>query len=347
MANESELLETPEVEEKPSLRDTLEEAFDATPEVGAPTEAIPDKPVSTEKVAPEATPPETPVQDVSAKPQVPEGKKVPEGQQVELKAPSQWKPNVREKWNGLPREVKEEILRREGDSMRLIGSVGPKIRIADEVTGHITPFAERLSNNGVTPSAFIGEVFTSVRQLAEGDPRSKAEVVANIVQSYGVDLRLLDQILTGRIQSPPEVHQARALAARANQVLAQQSQGVQQHVAQQAEVAVDSFGADPKHEFLEDVRTLMADLIEAGRVHNLEDAYSAAVWAHPDTRKILLQREAQQRASLKNNRANAARQASSSISGAPNIPSPLGGAPAGKMSVRESLEAAFDEHSPL
>lgn len=338
--NEQDLVaEKPEVEEAPSLRETLEEAFDETPEIGT-AEPAPAKPeeTSAEKVAPATTaPPE------SDKPQVPEGKKVPEGQLPELKAPSQWKPNVREKWNGLPREVKEEILRREGDSMRLIGSVGPKIRIADEVVGHISPFAERLENNGVAPSQFIGEVFSSVRQLAEGNPQVKAEVVANIVQSYGVDLRLLDQILTNRIQSPPEVHHARALAARANAVLAQQSQGQTQQIEQQAEVAVQSFGADPKHEFLEDVRPLMADLIEAGRVHNLEDAYSAAIWAHPDTRKILLQREAQQRATAKTRRADAARRASSSVSGAPTAPG--GGAPAGNLSIRESLEAAFDEFS--
>lgn len=341
--NEQDLVvEKPEVEEAPSLRETLEEAFDETPEIG-PVEPAPAEVPSTEKVAPEVPVPSP--EQVTAKPQVPEGKKVPEGQAPELKAPSQWKPNVREKWNGLPREVKEEILRREGDSMRLIGSVGPKIRIADEVVTHLSPFAERLENNGVPPSAFLGEVFSSVRQLAEGNPQVKAEVVANIVQSYGVDLRLLDQILTHRIQSPPEVHHARALAARANAVLAQQSQGIQQHTSQQAEVAVQTFGADPKHEFLEDVRSLMADLIEAGRVHNLDDAYSAAVWAHPDTRKILLQREAQQRATAKTRRADAARRASSSVSGAPNTPSGVS-APAGNMSLRESLEAAFDEFSP-
>jgi hypothetical protein len=341
--NEQSLVdEKPEVEEAPSLRETLEEAFDETPEVGPSSEPAKPEPVSTEEGAPAPSP-----EGTSAKPQLaPEGKKAPAGQEPppELKAPSQWKPQVREKWNALPREVKEEILRRESDSMRLIGSVGPKIRIADEVASHISPFSERLQQNGVPPSQFIGEVFSSVRQLAEGNPQTKAEVVANIVQSYGVDLRLLDQILTHRIQSPPEVHQARALAARANAILTQQTEGIQQQTSQQAEVAVQAFGADPKHEFLEEVREIMADLIEAGRVHNLDDAYSAAVWAHPDTRKILLQREAQQRATAKTRRADAARRASLSVSGAPTVPG--GGAPAaGNLSIRESLEAAFDEFS--
>jgi hypothetical protein len=228
--------------------------------------------------------------------------------------------------------------------MRLIGSVGHKIRIADEVNQHIAPFSERLQTNGVSPSTFLGDVFTTIRNLAGGTPQQKAEVVANIVQSYGVDLRALDSVLTGRIQTPPEVQQARQLAARAEMVLQQNHQQGAQKVQQEADQVVNQFAADPKHEFIDDVRDLMADLVEAGRVNNLEDAYSAAVWAHPDTRKILLQREAQQRATVKSNRARAARVASSSVSGTPALPGSVANQAVG--SLRDTLEAAFDEFSP-
>jgi hypothetical protein len=344
MSNETELLEAPETTEAPepapSLRESLEEAFekDSGEEKSESTESA-SPPPSAEAPAtvptPEQPAPVEPAGDPKAAPAP-----------TELKPPSQWKPEVREHWNKLPRAVQEEIHRREADGMRLIGSVGPKIRIADEVSGHIAPFAERLSQNGVSPSAFLGDVFSTVKNLAAGTPEQKAEVVANIVQSYGVDLRTLDAVLTRRISTPPEVLQARHQVARANMVLQQNAKQGEQLVQQQADGVVQQFAADPKHEFLDDVRHLMADLVESGRVNNLEDAYSAAVWAYPETRKILLQREAQQRATAKNSRAVAARRASSSVSGTPSMP---GGAnPAnGSASLRDTLEAAFDEHTSL
>jgi len=329
-------VETPT--EEPSLRDTIAKAFDEQ-EVKEPAVGEPEQPA--EPAAPEAPAPTAP-DGKAAEPAPAEAAPVVPG---ELKAPSQWKPAIREKWSQLPREVQEEVLRREGDSMRLIGSVGHKIRLADEVNGHIQPFTEQLKANGVSPSAFLGDVFTSVKSLASGSPQEKAEVVANMVQSYGIDVRVLDAILTQRLQAGPEVVEARRLAARAQSTIQENQQYLAHQSSLEAEKSLAAFGADPKHEFLSDVREFMADLIEAGKVDNLEDAYSAAIWANPDTRKILLQRQSQERAESKVNRAAAARKASSAVHGSPASSA----VPPSKanMSVREAVEAAFDEHSQL
>jgi len=218
--------------------------------------------------------------------------------------------------------------------------------MADEVQAHIAPFAESLTANGVTPQAFVNDVFTSIKSLSSGSPQERAEVVANIVQSYGVDLPTLDRILTARITAPPEVLQARQLAARAAAVIQQQSAGVEHQSAVEAEKAIAAFAADPKHEFIDDVRDQMADLIELGRAKTLEDAYAASIWANPDTRKILLQREAQSRATVKQGRANAARRASSAVHGAPSTIGVVAKG-AGERNLRAEIEAAFDEASPL
>ena len=160
MANEAELLE-PVEDEAPSLRDTLTDAV----EEHAPDLAAPETPVSAEP-KPAVDPTKPPVQAPA-----PEGKVAPErpvkpGVAEQLKPPSQWKPHVREQWNKLPREVQEEVLRREGDSMRLIGSVGPKIRLADGVMQELTPYAETLQTNGVAPQQFLGDVFSTIHTLA-------------------------------------------------------------------------------------------------------------------------------------------------------------------------------------
>jgi len=352
----AEVLDTPVDEPVVSLRDTIEDAVDASEEgipISRSEPAAPsvDKersaPVSTEQPKPASVEPVTPAKPVAKSADQPVTPAAPAAP-TELKAPSQWKPQVREKWNQLPREVQEEVLRREGDNLRLIGSVGQKIKFADEISQNLQPFAERLQQNGVAPGAFAADVFQTVKSLAHGSMEEKAAVVANIVQSYGIDLRMLDQVLTHRLQTPPpspEVIQARQLAARAQAVLQQQTQGSEQQASTAAETALAHFSSDPKNEFFDDVRDLMADLIESGRVQTLEEAYGSAVWANPDTRKILLQREAEQRASSRGQRAAKARVASSSVGGTPLQPG--GSIPNPKASLRDTIAAAFDAQSTL
>jgi hypothetical protein len=350
MANEADLLEvespaveTPEAPEAPeTLRDTLTKAFDEVEDATPETPKQPSEPAA--KPAAEGQAPTAPERGAKDKPVAsPPEKGSTTG---ELKAPAQWKPNIKEKWNAIPREVQEEILRREGDSMRLIGSVGPKIRLADEVAGHIQPFMEQLSQNNVSPSSFMNDVFASIRTLSNGNPMQRAETVANIVQSYGVDLRMLDHVLTHRLQVGPEAFEARRQAARAQAQVQQYEGHFEQQSAEEAQRALTAFASDPKHEFLDEVRDLMADLIEADRATNLEDAYAAAVWAHPDTRKILLERQAQERVQSKSARAQAARRASSAVHGGPTNGA-VGAAANPNASLRDTLEAAFDEHTNL
>lgn len=336
-----------------SLRETLEDAIeehDVDHEIIPADDSAEKAPVA--KAESPAT--ETPAETVPAVPAVetvapvaaPVATEPAPVVTTDLKAPAQWKPQVREKWNALPREVQEEVLRRESDNMRLIGSVGPKIRLADEVQGYIAPFQARLDAAGVAPQAFLGDVFSSIRTLAEGSPEQRATVVANMVHAYGVDLKTLDAILTQRLNLPPEVMQAQELAVRARQVLDGNARQAEQQTAAEAERAIAAFVADPKHEFIADVRELMADLIDSGRAKTLEDAYSAAIWANPDTRKILLQREAQSLAATKNTRAAVARRASSSVRGSPAVPGTAAAAHE-SGSLRDAIAAAFDEHSSL
>jgi hypothetical protein len=346
---DTEILEAPEVvEEAPSLRETIEEAVDEASGQDAAGESTPGvgRPAGPETGVPE-TKPSPDQQPSGAKPAIdPATAPVAPNQPAptELKAPSQWKAAVREKWAQLPREVQEEVLRREGDNLRLIGSVGSKIRLADEVGNHIQPFVERLQQNGANTSEFLGDVFTTVKTLAGGTPQDKAEVIANIVQSYKVDVRLLDNVLSGRLSAPPpdpRVVEAQRRAFAAESVLARQQQTVVQHQQKAASQTMQQFASDPKNEFFEDVREMMADLLETGRATTLDDAYVASVWANPDTRKILLQRESEARVVAKRNRAGAARRASLSVAGAPRGP---GGTPSlgDKLSLRDTIAAAID-----
>jgi len=342
--NGTDVIDDDIVEVQPTLRETLEDSIqEHAPELLDTKSEL--APVA--EVQPPSTEPATVPSPADAKTSEVTQPAVTPPASTELKAPAQWKPTVREEWNKLPRSVQEEVLRRESDNMRLIGSVGPKIRMADSVAQHIAPFKEMLATNGVAEQDFIADVFSSVKDLRDGTPEQKAEVVANIVQSYGIDVHQLDRILTGRLQQPPEVLEARRSMARANSIINQQRSNVDQQTAAEADKTIAAFAADPKHEFIDTVRNQMADLIELGHAKSLDDAYKAAIWANPETRQILLEREAQGRAKVKNDRANAARRASSSVRGAPSSGRAAATAIPEGGSLRATLEAAFDDASSL
>lgn len=355
----TQALEEPEiVEQEPTLRESIEAAVEEHEEPIAPDTPAPAKvePPDTSTPTPQQAPAPTSdrVQTAPPKAQVPGQPSAtptpgqPAAAEEPLKAPSQWKATVRDKWAALPREVQEEVIRREGDMMRTIGSVGHKVAFANEVSQHFEPFVQRLQENGVSPGQFMGEVFGSIRTLATGTPGERADVVANIIRAYNVDVNTLDAALTRMIQTPAEVHQARQVTERAQRVIshveARREQEQNQQRANEANQALTTFAADPKHEFFEDVRDVMADLIQSGHCKDLESAYQAAIWATPDTRQILLQRDAQARATTRHQRATQARHASSSISGTPRgqaAPTKLGEG----MTLRETIGAAMDQLS--
>jgi hypothetical protein len=234
--------------------------------------------------------------------------------------------------------------------MRLVGSVGHKLRFSDDVSQALAPLTEKLQMNNVQPQEFVRDVFSTVTQLATGDMNTKAETIAAIIQSYGVDVRALDAVLSRRMSAPPpdpRVVEAQQRAAFYERQLHQQRESVGQQVASTASQTLTQFSADPKNEFFENVRDMMADLLESGRSGNLQDAYTSAVWANPETRQILLQREAQTRAATNGGAARRARRASSAVHGAPLGPGGVGGNIPQNASLRDTIAAALDEQSSV
>ena len=95
-----------------------------------------------------------------------------------------------------------------------------------------------------------------------------------------------------------------------------------------------------------DVREDMADLMEVaqrrGRELSLDAAYQQASAMHPEIAKIVAQREAAKRAARTPEATARARNAASSVRSSPMSPVNAGGS---KGSLRDDLEAAFEEAS--
>lgn len=303
--------------------------------------------------------PETPIGEPPKQPLDPE-KKEPaqaDGRPVapSLRAPQSWRPDVREHWAKVPLEVQQEVVRREQQVNRALSEASKYVQHHNEFQALCAPYANMIAMDGGNPLNTFKEYLQTAALLRLGAPQEKANAVANAVMQYGIDIQALDNALAQRVgqqqpgqQQPQQQQQFRD--PRLDQLLNQMETRRQQNDealtrTQQAEI--DAFTADPKHEFFEDVRPMVADILEIyanqGIKCSLQEAYDKACSLHPEVSKIVTARNTAAAANSLVRRNNATieakRRAASLPPGMPNI------APGdnSELSLRDTLSAAIDQ----
>lgn len=274
-----------------------------------------------------------------------------------FKAPGSWRPELREHWSKVPLELQAEITRRETEVNRAMGQATAARQFAEEFQNTVRPYEALIRSSGITPIQAMNNLMSTATSLQMGTPAQKAQIAAKIIQNYGVDIAMLDQVLSG--QQPkggggPDPSLIQALDQRLKPItefmgsFQQQQQQENQRIAQTAQQATEQFAADPKNEFYEDLREDMADLLEfaakRGRPMTLKQAYEQAAMAHPEISKVISSRKSAEE--VKNRAANLqrARRAASSLSS--GTPADLGGGNSGKPQGRRAAVAqAFDDLS--
>src|SRR5262245_62547457 len=148
-------LEAPD--EEVSLRDQLEEAFQAEPSADEPPAAR-ERDEQGRFVKSETPPPEKTAQEPAAgRPlEPPEGKPpaaaVPPAPPPEaLKAPSSWRPDVREKWGVVPPEVQQEIHRRENELQHVLQVSSEARKFVDAFERTVSPYQVFIRAENSTP----------------------------------------------------------------------------------------------------------------------------------------------------------------------------------------------------
>ncbi len=218
-----------------------------------------------------------------------------------VKAPQSWTPAAREKFSSLPLDVQQEVLKRETEINRKLGETAQERRIAHDFLSVITPFQQFFQQSGVHPMAATQELLTTAYTLRTGSNSQKAQLVAQLVKNFNIDFKELDNALeaafgeSGKPTIPPELDQR---LSQVEQFTRQQQQYVAQAQTEQIMSHIEAFAKDPKNEFFADVAQDMQLLIQAGKANDLATAYEMAVWANPNTRKVLQQRQNQNQARL-------------------------------------------------
>lgn len=266
-----------------------------------------------------------------------------------FKAPNSWKPALREKWGSVTEDIQAEIDRREKEISAELSKTAEPRKFYEAVQQTIAPYQSMLAAEGLHPVRAIGELFQVAAGLRANNPQRVAGLVAGIVKQFGVD-RFGPQFIEALAASIDGTGQpqggAQSQAVDPNQlaqqieqrVMAQFHQRQSQAMNQQVNQEVQSFAEG--REFFEDVRTEMSALISSGVAKDLDDAYNRAVWANPDTRAALMQREEKKRAETANAAIQQSKAAASPIK---SQPSSMNGFSNSDGSIRDTLREALAE----
>jgi hypothetical protein len=277
-----------------------------------------------------------------------------------LKAPSSWKPEAREAFARAPVEVQQEITRIDREVRQVMQQAAQSHNFVQAFMRTVQPYEAMIRGDQrgrpYNPIAAIDSLLGTAAVLRTGSPIQKADLVAEIVESYGVTIEDLDRALTKKLGGKPAEGQPDQRPQqpyhdpRVDELLAQREQDARarhDENMRRGQADVDAFGQKPGNDFFNDVRRDMAALMEAatnaGEPMTLQEAYDTALLLpkHKGIQKILSQREAAKKIEEKKKAALKARNTASSVRG-----SPTGGAKAAPgESRRGDIEDAFEQHA--
>lgn len=260
------------------------------------------------------------------------------------KAPQSWRPAAREAWAKVPAEVQAEVDKREREAATGLQEAAQARKFAQDFHNTVRPYEAMVRAEGGNYLAAVDNFFQTAHALRTAPPAHKAQIVANIIKSYGVPIQELDNVLSGQAPQQGQAQGQQFQDPRLDELLSTIEQAKHQRaasVAQRAQSEIDSFGATA--EFLEDPKVrghmslLLSDSAQRGEAMTLQQAYDTACWSQEHVRGTLQQRAAAKAANATQASTQRARAAASSVKG-----QPAGASSASQpgSSVRSALEAA-------
>jgi hypothetical protein len=219
----------------------------------------------------------------------------------------------------------------------------PVRRFAQEFQQAVAPFEGMIRAEGSTPLQAVSSLLQTAAILRTAPANQKAHVVAGLIRNFGVNVDALAAALNGeepqggQQQQQPGPYQD----PRLDKLLAEVEQAKQQRSAaarQQVDTELAEFAKT--HEFFEDVRSRMADLVDMYARQNValttEEAYKKAILLDPELSKVMAQREASKAAANANASTQRTKAAASSVKSQPAGPV----TPAQPDDIRSIIRAA-------
>lgn len=307
-----------------STRDILEQAYEKLEEPETP-----------EVKAEPAAEPEAKAEEAASEQPVEEAKPVlePAPKPGEVKAPRMWSPEAREKFAALPPDVQAEIGKREREIDTRLRETAQERQVSELARKTLDPYLDVCREIGIAPFEAVRQTMELGTRLHKGNGQQKAQIIAQLVTRYGVDIQELENQLVTHISRPPEVTQLEQRLAQLEQQNSSLTQAQQQAATQEHTKAIEAFVADPKNEFVQDVWQEMTILLNTGKAETLHDAYETACRMNKQVWQTMQSRSQQQ----------ANRIAAGKVSLKGGAPRNTSNAKPQPKTTRAALEAAWDD----
>jgi hypothetical protein len=225
------------------------------------------------------------------------------------------------------------FMRRAEEQRQGFERIRPHVELGQQMEQAMSPFMQTIQQTGLPPAEAVGRVLAAEHGFRYGNDDQRAVHALNVLQSYNIDLNRLFSIASGQHQpqvQPLQVPQAPQPDPR--DLVRQELDGyfLQQEIARSAQ----------GKEHFDELRPLMASLLENGAAQTLDEAYTQALMAHPTYGKEMVAKQLadaeEKRRSEAKAKAMQARQAASV-----NLPRKGANAPARAVgSMEDTIRAA-------
>lgn len=219
-------------------------------------------------------------------------------------APDSWTAEARERFANLDPETQAYIVQREQEQAagvaKLKEQYESKAAIADEFAEIVRPYEAQMRAEGATPTQAVQNLLNVAQILRTGSPSQKEAIIRQTAQQFGVQLSNEPGESDGGPADPNVAALQKQVAdlthfitQQQQQTVSQQQQGVLTEIQAFSEAKNDK--GEPLRPHYSAVENDMIPLIAAIRnaspgksnAEVLTEAYDRAVWANPETRKLV------------------------------------------------------------
>ena len=222
-----------------------------------------------------------------------------------------WKKEAQTALSSLPPETQQFIQEREEQFHRGIEQYKQDAFRGRSLGKALAPHMEYLEQVGVQPEQAIATLIQTEKVLRTSDPQTRAQMFMKLAHDYGVDVNSLTNV-----PFDPYKYQQEQQFNAIQQELMQLKQSRQ--IAEEAQLGQTIEQFAQQHEYFDEVRETMADLLDKGLASDLNDAYSKAIRLNDDVFTRTTQSVQTNPVQRANNAAKAAKAAAVSVKGSPN-----------------------------
>lgn len=361
------MIEGAVTEQPQSVREVVEAAFEEhveTEVVETPAKDVSDRPrdeagrfaakeaeAKAEKIA-KAEKPEAPAR--ATKPEAAAPETAPAPAYTPPKMPVSWRKELQPHWEKLPKEVHDEAIRRDQAYQQGVSTYKSEYDRLKPVGEALRQY-DQLIQSGVKPDQIVHAAMRAHQTFTTGTKEQKLRELARYVTDYQVPLHeLLIQGEDGKVYFNQQYFQKQEAPQPSGLTPEEVDKRVQavwlaneRHRQMQDFVNAKDSDGSPRYPHFETVKQTMDGLLRAGLAQDLPSAYEAAL-RHPNHSSLYDELNKHQLATKEAERQRAAAEAAKKAKA--NVVSRKSASPPGQSgdgkpkSVRDAVEAAYEEH---